>query len=201
MDVAVQKSALTGLKYYHIVAINRNYGIGIKNQLPWHSKADLQHFKLTTMGQILIVGRKTYDSLPSSKLKGRHLIVLSRSMTSTDLPEHVRVVRSIHDAYLVANELATEWALNRVYIAGGAEIYRATANVIDGAIVSRIDDVQVCDAFYAPTYLRFMACVMNKSLKVDEGDLGVDVHEYAMVDLTKRGAEIEWQYHWGCSQK
>ncbi len=200
MDVAVQEAALTGLKFYHIVAIDRNYGIGINNQLPWHSKADLQHFKSTTMGNVLIVGRKTYDSLPPNKLKGRHLIVLSTAMKSEGLPEHVHVVRSLNGAFTKAREIAVEWALSRVYIAGGAEIYRATANVIDGALVSRVDCVSSCDTFYAPSNLRFMTCVMNKSLESVQGEAGVEVHEYALADLTKRGAEKEWLYHWGCLQ-
>lgn len=188
---------LNGLKFYHIVAVDSGNGIGLNGDLPWRNKSDLAHFKATTMGQIVLMGRTTYNSLPKQKLPGRHIVVLSKSMSDQDLPKDTYVVRSLDAAILKSKELADDWCLNKVYIAGGSQLYNATANIIDGAMVSRIKSIHKCDTFYQPVNLQFMACVMNKSLEQVDGEAGVEVHEYALIDLTNGGAIRNWQFQWG----
>lgn len=61
-----------------IAAMDRNHLIGNNNQLPWHLPADFAHFKSTTMGKPIIMGRKTYESI-GKPLPGRTNIVLSRN--------------------------------------------------------------------------------------------------------------------------
>ena len=68
-----------------IVAVADNWGIGIKNQLPWHIAEDLKYFKATTKGFPVIMGRTTYFSLPFRPLKGRKNIVLN--LGGEDIPE------------------------------------------------------------------------------------------------------------------
>lgn len=186
-----------GVKFLHIVAVDSNNGIGINGALPWRSKSDLAHFKATTMGQVLIMGRKTYDSLPEAKLPGRHIIVLSKIMSDQNLPKDTYVVRSLSAAVLKSKDLAEDWGLNKVFIAGGSELYNLTADLIDGAIVSRVSGKHKCDTFYRPINLQFMTCVMNKSLEQADGEVGVEVHEYALIDLTDGGVVREWQFQWG----
>ena len=74
-----------------IVAVADNWGIGIKNQLPWHIAEDLKYFKATTRGFPVIMGRTTYFSLPFRPLPGRKNIVLN--LGGEDIPE----VKSIFD--------------------------------------------------------------------------------------------------------
>lgn len=173
---------IKGLKYYHIVSVNKLGGIGVNGSIPWKSAADMAHFKATTMHQIVIVGRKTYDSLPSHKLKGRHLIVVSNTLTE-DVPEHVVIARSLQEAYLHANLLAQDWALTKAFIAGGAKIYNATSPIIDGVILTSIDDSTPCDVFYAPYHLKHMTPIMNKSLEDVNGEVTATVHEYAVKNI------------------
>ena len=61
-----------------VVAIDAKGGIGIDNKLPWHIPADLAHFKRTTLGQPIIMGRKTFESI-GRPLPGRRNIVVSRN--------------------------------------------------------------------------------------------------------------------------
>jgi len=61
-----------------LFAINQDGIIGIENRLPWHIPEDLAYFRKMTLGSIVVMGRKTYDSVPNSVFKGRHCIVLLR---------------------------------------------------------------------------------------------------------------------------
>lgn len=65
-----------------IVAMGRNRAIGRKGQLPWHIPEDLAHFKALTMGHTIIMGHRTFESLPHGALPGRRNIVVSRTVTS-----------------------------------------------------------------------------------------------------------------------
>lgn len=73
-------NALHNRQFTIVVAYSLNRVIGRDNQLPWHLSEDLQHFKHVTMGKILLMGRKTYDSIGRA-LPGRRSIVLSRNST------------------------------------------------------------------------------------------------------------------------
>ena len=75
-----------------IVACDRNGAIGKDGDLPWRQSTDLQHFKKITMGSNLIMGRKTWDSLPFKPLPNRRNIVL----TSTKIP-NVEVYNNINE--------------------------------------------------------------------------------------------------------
>lgn len=99
-----------------IAAIARNGVIGIDNRLPWHLPEDLRRFKELTTGHAVIMGRKTWESLPPKfrPLPGRHNIVVTRNAGYR--AEGATVVHSIEEARIAAEgELA--------YVIGGAEIY------------------------------------------------------------------------------
>jgi dihydrofolate reductase len=96
-----------------VVARADNGVIGRDGTLPWHIPADLQHFKRLTMGTPMIMGRKTFDSLPGL-LPGRRHIVLTRD--SDWRRPGAEVVHSPEEALAVADS-------ERVSIAGGAEVF------------------------------------------------------------------------------
>ncbi len=97
-----------------IVARADNGVIGIDGKLPWHLPADLRRFKQLTMGAPMIMGRKTFDSLPGLLPDRRH-IVLTRN---TDWDEDgAETAQSVEDAMRLANA-------PHVSVIGGAEIYR-----------------------------------------------------------------------------
>jgi dihydrofolate reductase len=98
-----------------IVARADNGVIGHQGRLPWHLPADLRQFKITTMGAPMIMGRKTFDSLPGL-LPGREHIVVTRDPDWQ--AEGVKVAHSRDEA------LALAAGAERVSVIGGAEIYR-----------------------------------------------------------------------------
>ncbi|MEP0069558.1 dihydrofolate reductase [Pyruvatibacter sp.] len=99
-----------------VVAVAENGVIGSDNDLPWRLKGDLKHFKATTMGKPIIMGRKTYESI-GRPLPGRTNIVMSRSRS--DLPEGVVQVSSLEEAFKAAEACDAQEAC----VTGGAEIY------------------------------------------------------------------------------
>ena len=97
-----------------IVARAQNGVIGRDGKLPWHIPADLKRFKALTMGSVMVMGRKTFDSLPGL-LPGRRHIVLTRD--SKWQAEGAEVAHSAEEALALAGDAP-------VSIIGGAEIFR-----------------------------------------------------------------------------
>jgi dihydrofolate reductase len=97
-----------------ILARAANGVIGANGTMPWHIPADLRRFKRLTMDRPMIMGRKTFDSLPSL-LEGRRHIVLTRDTAWND--DGAEVAHSVADALRMANA-------PHVMVIGGAEIYR-----------------------------------------------------------------------------
>jgi dihydrofolate reductase len=111
-----------------IAALDKNGLIGKEGSLPWKISEDLQHFKKTTMGNFVIMGKKTFQSI-KNPLSGRKLIVLSRDLQFN--PEGVKVARSINKALSLAKE--------KVFIAGGASVYKQFLKKADEMILTIID--------------------------------------------------------------
>ena len=99
-----------------IVACDRNGAIGKDGDLPWRQSTDLQHFKNITMGSNLIMGRKTWDSLPVRPLPGRKNVIISKSLEiSMDSDKSVKVYSNLED--LFDNETGS------ICFIGGAKIF------------------------------------------------------------------------------
>lgn len=100
-----------------IAAMAENRVIGRANQLPWHLPADLQHFKRLTMGKPMIMGRRTWQSLPGLLPGRRHIVVSSNPAFSA---EGCEVARSLNQALQMAGSEP------EVMVIGGAVLYRQT---------------------------------------------------------------------------
>lgn len=121
-----------------VVAIDASNGIGIDNQLPWHLPEDLAHFKRTTSGHPIIMGRKTFDSI-GRPLPNRRNIVITRN------PEWR------HDSVEAVTSIAAAKALvgdAPAFIIGGGQIFADTLAEADRLIVTHIDKTFDCDAFF-----------------------------------------------------
>ena len=127
-----------------IYARARNGVIGKDNQMPWHLPEDLAHFKRVTLGQPVIMGRKTWDSLPARfrPLPGRLNIVVTRQ-TDWQANGALRAA-SIEDAMRLCGDAPDAW------IMGGAEIYSQAEPLASTAVVTEIDQDFEGDSF-APT--------------------------------------------------
>lgn len=122
-----------------IVAMDRNRGIGIANQLPWKLPEDLAHFKRTTIGHAIIMGRMTFESIGRA-LPGRRSIVVTRNpawqatsvMTASTPQQAFELARDETEAFII----------------GGAELFEQTLHLADRMIVTLIDSQFECDTFF-----------------------------------------------------
>lgn len=125
-----------------IVAVADNWGIGVKNSLPWHIAEDLQYFKSVTRGFPVIMGRATYFSLPFRPLKGRKNIVLNAG--GDPIPE-VTCVYSFEEAYAEAVKTGAD----KCFIIGGASVYRAALPDMDRLYITHVHtEVKDADVFF-----------------------------------------------------
>ncbi|WP_291194607.1 dihydrofolate reductase [Hyphomonas sp.] len=129
-----------------IVAQGRNRVIGSSGQLPWRLKDDLAHFKRTTMGAPVIMGRKTWESLPKRPLPGRPNIVISRDW-NYDAAE-ARVYSSVSPAINAAKAMALRAGQTEVFIIGGAAIYELALPLADRIYLTEVDAAPEGDVFF-----------------------------------------------------
>lgn len=122
-----------------IVAITKNNAIGLNNRLLFHVSADLKRFKELTTGHTVVMGRKTFESLPKGALPNRRNIVISRSCPDF---QNVEIFHSLNDAL---DSLKNE----EVYIIGGGSIYNASVSVADRLYITEFDAcVEDADTFF-----------------------------------------------------
>ncbi len=119
-----------------IAAVARNGTIGADNQLLWHLPEDLAHFRRLTTGRPVLMGRRTWDSLPARfrPLPGRHNIVLTRDAHwRADGATAVRSLDEALDAAVAAGPV------EQVFVIGGAQLYAATIDRADRLELTEID--------------------------------------------------------------
>jgi dihydrofolate reductase len=123
-----------------IVATDKQRGIGIDNKLPWRLPEDLAFFKRTTTGHPIIMGRKTFESI-GRPLPNRRNIVITRKPDWQH--EGVEAVTSLEAAEKLVGD-------TEAFIIGGAQIYQEVLPRCNRLIVTEIDKVFHCDAFFPP---------------------------------------------------
>ncbi len=116
-----------------IAALDRQHAIGRGGQLLWHETEDQKHFRAVTMGCPVIMGRKTWDSLPPRfrPLPGRRNIVVTRNAQWR--AEGAEAAASLDDALRLASGAA------RAFVIGGAELYAAALAQADELVLTEID--------------------------------------------------------------
>ena len=122
-----------------IAAMAKNRVIGIANTLPWRLSEDLKHFKALTLGHHILMGRKTWESLPG-KLPGRTSVVITRSR-DLQAPGCI-VTNSIEDAIAACGDD------DEIFFIGGAELYRQALNVADRIYLTEIQAEFKGDAWF-----------------------------------------------------
>lgn len=128
----------------HIVAMSLNRVIGAGNNLPWHIPEDLKYFKDKTKGRIIIMGRKTYESI-GRPLPNRLNVVVTRQKDYL-APEAV-VLPDISDAIAYAKTQVEKWH-PEIFIVGGGEIFSKTLDQVDRIYLTLIEKEFTGDAFY-----------------------------------------------------
>lgn len=124
-----------------LVAFDENRVIGKNNALIWHLPADLKRFKALTTGHVIIMGRKTFESI-GKPLPNRTTIVISRQ-TNLQI-EGVILAHSVEEAILKAKSITRD----DIFIVGGAEIYTLSLPLVDQVLVTQLHDIFEGDAFF-----------------------------------------------------
>ena len=132
----------------HIVAVSENEVIGKDNSLLWNIPEDLRYFKKRTTGKIMILGRKTFDSLGKPLPKRFHIVVTHSVKNSEN--DQVKFVGSLNEAYTLAEQmtLTGQWP-EEVMVVGGAQIYKESLPDIDFIYLTRIPGEYAGDATYS----------------------------------------------------
>jgi dihydrofolate reductase len=130
-----------------IVAVDRNLAIGKDGALPWHYSADLKFFKQTTIGNAVVMGRRTWRSL-KKPLPNRMNIVLTRQAEVEPVDSVVRLP-NVESILTLARTLTTD-----VFIIGGAKVFQSFLPHVDGWIVTEIPlSVEGADSFMPVDFL------------------------------------------------
>ncbi|WP_158854747.1 dihydrofolate reductase [Halorhabdus sp. CUG00001] len=135
-----------------LAAVAENGVIGSDGEIPWYYPEDLAHFKETTMGKPVIMGRRTYESIAErldGPLPGRTNIVLSRSGfvpddTGPDEDTSVRIAADIDTAI----DVAAETGSNVAYVAGGTTVYEQFLPVADRMLITEVPETPAGDAYF-----------------------------------------------------
>ncbi len=131
----------------HIVAVSENEVIGNNNELLWHFPEDLNYFKKRTTGKIMIMGRKTFDSLKKPLPKRFHIVVTRQIIDSPF--ENVKYVSSLTEAYRLADKMTLSGWPEEVMIVGGGQIFKESQPDADFLYITRIPGEYMGDTFYS----------------------------------------------------
>ncbi|MDD6553215.1 MAG: dihydrofolate reductase [Prevotellaceae bacterium] len=156
-----------------IAAVAKNNAIGYQNKLLYWLPNDLKRFKALTTGHTILMGRKTFDSLPKGALPHRRNVVISHTVTS--LPG-CDVYPSLEAA------LQSCGPDEDVYIIGGASLYRQALPLADRLCLTEIDDTPAEADVFFPDYHQDW-----KEVSREEHDIDERHHQrYAFVDYEKK---------------
>jgi dihydrofolate reductase len=125
-----------------IAAMSLNRVIGHRNSIPWHLPEDFKWFKKMTVGQVIVMGRKTFDSI-GRPLPNRETIVLTRSVAA------VPGVRSVSDLGQI-DPRAPEFAGRNIFICGGAQVYALALPSCSDLYLTLVQRTVEGDTFFPP---------------------------------------------------
>lgn len=127
-----------------IVAVDNDWGIGFNGDLLEHIPADLKHFKELTLGNIIVMGRKTWDSLPKKPLSNRHNVIISSTLPSTQFPQIITnmeipvTIITLDDFINGGRPLKKRQYPTDVFVIGGGQIYEELLPYCERVYVTKI---------------------------------------------------------------
>ncbi len=123
-----------------IVAVSDDWGIGMNNELLWHIPEDLKRFKKLTMGKTIIMGKRTWESLPRRPLPERKNIVL------TDIPDEC--IDGSVTAYTIEDALSKCVQDEEIFIIGGGMVYRQFMPIADRLYITHVHKKAPADVWF-----------------------------------------------------
>ena len=145
-----------------IVAVSEDLGIGKDNELLWHISEDLKRFKKLTSGNAVIMGKKTWESLPRRPLPGRKNIVL------TDDPNES--IENSVTAYSIDDALDKCGPAEEIFIIGGGSIYRQFMPIADRLFITHVHKKAPADIFFPEIDRSVWEIIEKEEFKTDESN-------------------------------
>ena len=145
-----------------IVAVSEDWGIGKDNELLWHISEDLKRFKKLTYGNTVIMGKKTWESLPRKPLPGRKNIVL------TDNPQES--IENSVTAYSIDDALNKCGPDEEIFIIGGGSIYRQFMPIADRLFITLVHKKAPADIYFPEIDLSIWEVTEKEEFKTDDNN-------------------------------
>lgn len=144
-----------------IAAVADNYVIGKSNKLPWHLSADLKRFKELTSGHVLLMGKRTFQSLPNGPLPNRKNIVLT-SMLSEGVVEGYFEANSIDDALELCENIT------KIFVIGGSVVYNQSMEFADDMYITWVHEDVEGDVYFPTIDSEIWEEVSREDFPADE---------------------------------
>ena len=153
----------------HVVAMSNNNVIGVNNKLPWQLKDDLEHFKEYTTGKIIIMGRKTFESI-GRPLPNRQNFVISSNLREVD---GISIFQNLENAIIAAKKYNKDLdSAQEIVIIGGGYLFRDSINYFNKLVLTRVDCEIDGDVYYPKIDLK------NWELESSENFLKSEANQY-----------------------
>ena len=131
------------MSYSIIAAIGKNRELGKDNDLIWHLPNDLKFFREVTTGKTIIMGRKTFDSLPRMLPNRKHIVISS----SNNFNSEVKVYKDIKQLLLDYKN-----SMEELFVIGGASIYKQFIDIADKLYLTEVDAECMDASVYFPEF-------------------------------------------------
>jgi len=160
----------------HVVALSNNNVIGVDNNLPWNLKTDLAHFKDYTTNKIIVMGRKTFESI-GRPLPNRKNLIVSNTLNEIN---GAYIYKSTEEAIKNAKEMCINSEIyNEIVIIGGGYLFRDTLKITNKLVLSEVDCEIDGDVFYPKINLEEWNEVSSKKfIKDSDNDFNFVVKVY-----------------------
>lgn len=148
----------------HVVALSNNNVIGVDNNLPWNLKTDLAHFKDYTTNKIIVMGRKTFESI-GRPLPNRKNLIVSNTLNEIN---GAYIYKSTEEAIKNAKEMCINNEIyNEIVIIGGGYLFRDTLKITNKLVLTEVDCDIDGDVFYPKINLEEWNEVSSKNFTKD----------------------------------
>jgi dihydrofolate reductase len=155
-----------------IVALGKQNQIGLNGSMPWHLSDDLKNFKKITSGHTIIMGRKTFDSIGRALPNRMNFVITSK-------PENVNAFEVCTFRNLEKALQKTQISKQKVFIIGGASIYKQTIDTATELIITHVDYNGKADTFFPEINFKQWKKISNqKFYKSDNNDYDFEVVTY-----------------------
>lgn len=160
----------------HLVAVSNELVIGVDNDLPWNLKDDLAHFKKYTLNKVIIMGRKTYESI-GRPLPNRINYVVSRTIKEID---GAHVFDNLEEAMLSAEKYNKNLDIeNEIVIIGGGYLFEETLPILNKLVITKVDCSVAGDVYYPKIDMKNWELISSESYTKDsDNDYDFKIEEY-----------------------